>query len=286
MTLRFKLVRSLLIAASASTVCTFAAAQTGAFELFISGSKSGKASYKIEKAKYGFKLTGRYQFKIPQTPTMPTMTADFTDDFKLNDSYAFLEGQTEDHSNYAHHYALSTDKQSKQLTVASYSGTLPNSTFVEVKPGFLVLVPLDPATSEAVLLAALTHPSGDGTYTLFVADPAGGGGGSGGHRGKGAPAASTDPDSTDAGGTDPGNDAYDARVIKGKDSGGMLDGKVVLLHTYLLAYGNTRYVMYADADNNLMQINAPALKASYIRAGFKLNAPGTAAPTPASPAGQ
>lgn len=245
-------------------------AQANRFDLIMEGKKIGSESYTLAPAKGGYALDGKLNFRVAGAD------GDFVSEFKFGEDYSFIDGTITDQAT-RHRTTLVPNKAHNSMTVTLFQGAGHNPTIVDIKPNLVILPPFDPGAAQAILLLATTHPTADSLYNLFVPVPGGGGGG-GGRRGGGAAAADTDASAED------GTTAHDARWFKGKDSGGTLDGKPVLLHTYMLAYGKSRYIFYADDSNTLMLMNVPAIKATYIRSNFKLNAAPPSAAAPPAPA--
>ena len=246
----------------------------GTFDLIVSGVKIGKSTYKVEKTKAGYKLTNRATYRVAGTD------GDQSDDFKFNDSFGYIDGTTTDHNTQLQ-TGYVPNKTRDQATITHFQGAAHDSSVIDIKPDLIVLPPLDAGAAEVALLLATTHPTPGNKYSLLIPGGAGAGsGGGGGRRGGGAPSANT---TADASALPPGDNDLDATWIKGKDTSGTLDGKLLLLHAYLFSAGGLRIILYADTDNNLMQLNAAAFHASYTRQNFKLNlGPAAQSTTPAS----
>jgi hypothetical protein len=247
-----------------------ALAQTNKFDIYVDGKKVGEETYSLNKAKAGYKLEGRLRFRLNGTD------GDFTSEFKYTDSHTFLEG-TLTNQNTLLMTSFVPDKAHTELAVAKFQGHAgSNSELVAIGQNLVILPPFDPGAAQEVLSLATTHPTPDAIYNVYLPGSGGAGGGGGGRRGGGGAAVGDDSGASENDGR-----SHDGKWFRGKDSGGTLDGKPILLHTYMLAYGKTRFLFYADENDTLMLLNVPTLKSTYVRSNFKLNA-ATSAPSSAA----
>jgi len=249
---------AILTLANATIAALPSQAQSNSFDLMSGARNMGHVTYTFAKAKQGYKLTSRVSYHING------IDSDVSDEFKFSDTYTYLEGgassvTTQMHTSYM------PNKARTDLTVGMVQAGVQDSHHLAIKPDFAVMPPYDAGAAQVMLLLATTHPTADNLYNIVV--PGSGGAGAG----KGAPP----PDSSDASAPHqaPGNNAYDALWTKGPEAAGTLDGKPIALHTYILTAGKSTWTFFADDANTLMQLDNSMLKASYIRAKFKLDAP-------------
>ena len=248
-------------------------AQASNFEIHVGGKPVGKASYTLSPAKGGYKLSSRYSYRLGAT------SGDFSEEFKFDPNYAYVDGTVSD-GNSQRKTSFLPNKTRTELSISSFLSGAEPTTFTTIKPDLMILPSFDPGAAQAILLLATTHPTADNKYDVFL--PGGGApAGGGGRRGGGPPPVDAAP-ADDA--MPPGNAAYEAIWVKGRDLTGTLDAKPVTVHTYLLGLGKARWIFFADDADHLLQLNATALHASYIRSGFKLDPIAPAAVTPAAPA--
>ncbi len=241
---------------------TQAGTQAGTFDLVVQGKVIGKDSYTLTKAKGDYKLMSRYGYRVgPADVHLLT-------EFKFSDAYGYVEGTSTNGDNQlVTSYVPS--KTRTELTVAQFQAGNSNSGSVDIKPDLVILPSFDAGAVQALLLLAVTHPTANNMYDVLI-PASGGGGGGGGRGGRGVPPPVAADATADAA-LPPGNNAYDALWGQGKDLTGTLDEKPITVHTYLFAFGKFRWIIFADTDNNLMQVNVSVLHASYIRQKFKLD---------------
>ena len=230
-----------------------ALAQSNTFDLQSNSRSIGRSTYTLAKAKQGFKLSDRSSYHLGGTE------ADIADDFKLSETYAYLEGSSTNVTNQMH-TSYVPNKTRTELIVGMVQANIQESRHLAIKPDFAIMPAYDAGAAQVMLLLATTHPTEKNLYNIVV--PSSGGG-----------AAPPDAGQPAAGRPASGNNAYDALWTKGADTTGMLDGKPVALHTYTLTAGKFTWVFFADDANLLMQLNVSMLKTSYIRSRFKLDTP-------------
>jgi hypothetical protein len=260
----------MLLRLSALLLAVFAShaalAQNNTFELHLNGKKIGKDTFTISKAKQGYKISSHYSYSTLG------YEGQYNAEYHFDDNYSLIDCGL-DNTGTMLHYAYTPNKAMSAINISTMQVGSQSSEFVDIKPDFLPN--FDPAAAQALLLHALTHPTPDNKYNVLIPSfhsaPSGGGG-------KGsAPAAA--PTAAPAGDSlPPGNHAYEAVWIKGGPLTGTLAGRPIKIGTYALAFGNFRWIFFADEQNNLMQLNVTLIRASYIRSDFRLDPPKQAMP--------
>lgn len=230
-----------------------ASAQSGVFDIVSKDKVIGHTSYTLDKAKDGFRLKSKYAYKLNG------MDTSVADDFRLSADYAYVDGSASNQVTQMH-TAYTPNKARTTLVIAQMQGGVQESHNLAIKPNLAVVPSYDAGAAQVMLLLATTHPSADNQYNVMVPAAAA----------AGAPTTKDDPGAAQVPG---GNNAYDSLWTKGADATGTLDGKPVTVHSYTLAAARNKIVLYADDANLLMQVDAPLLRASYIRAKFKLDTP-------------
>lgn len=241
-----------------------AAGQSNTFDIVVEGKRIGKDVYTIDKDKKGFHAASRL------TVRAGGVDQDLSGDYAFDENYAFKSLTITSHTQTATFFYTANKAQTQLDIILQTASRVAGG--ITIFPDLMFLSPFDPAALQVALLLAVTHPAKDDMYDAYV--PSFGGGGGGGRRGSEPPAADVA-----TAGTEPAGIPYHAKWFKGGDSGGKLDGKATLLHTYLLGYGRARYYLYADLNNQLMEVDLPGVKTSYVRANFQLNAAPAAAAT-------
>ena len=255
------LLRSFTLALLAAATAA-ATAQSNTFDLQIGMKSVGRSTYTLAKAKQGFKLSSHSTYHILG------IDYDSANEFKFTDAYAYIEGGSNGLNQMYTSYT--PNKAHTDLVVGMVQAGVQDSHHLAIKPDFALLLPFDAGTAQVMLLLATTHPTVNNLYNVIV--PSGGGGS--GQGGANKPGTMPDPSTDTPGGHQAmGNNAYDALWTKGPDTTGTLDGKPVTVHSYLLTSGKSVWTFYADDANTLMQLDNSMVKASYIRAKFKLDLP-------------
>jgi len=229
-------------------------AQQNTFTLQSNGAAVGKCVYTFDKTKDGFKVSSRFQAKVPaqfhsgSDPTNPVTNA-VTDiqennSYKLDASYTYLGGSISD-SNTQMIFGYSPNKQHTVMQLSTMQGgTQGESKQLPLMPGYMVLPPDDASAIQALLYLATSHPTADNLYFVMVT--------------------STNPRS--------GPSSVQAKWVPQPDVTGTLAGKAVTLHHFSFAFGKSIYDIYSDDTYTLMETDISILKASYVRTGFALDA--------------
>jgi hypothetical protein len=243
----------------ALSLAATASAQTNTYDLQSGGHSLGRASFTLARTKQGFKLSSHLSYHING------VESDISNEFKLSDAYAYLEGASSSISSQMH-TSYVPNKTRTDLVIGMVQGGVQDSRHLAIKPDLAIMPPFDPGAAQVMLLLATTHPTGKNLYNVVVPGSTGGGG-----RGESSPP----PDPSEGGGghQPAGNNAFDALFTKGPDGNGTLDGKPMAIHTYILTAGKNTWTFFADDQNNLMQLDNSMVRASYIRAKFKLDQP-------------
>jgi len=257
MSLRTAFVSAALISLAAPD---FSAAPANAFNLVSNGKTIGNASYTISKDKNGYHVVGKFQYRLGSSVSANTNTGDahmetsvafnegqFTEDFKVSEDGSFLSGYTQNASNQIL-TSFQPNKAGTTVTVNQIQGGvgLGSHDITMPKPSFLLVPDFDPANLQLFITTALAHPHDDKTYLFLI--PSGSN-----------PKAAEKP-------------AYVVLQLAPDTPGGMLDGKAVTLHHYLVGYHVGKADLYVDDTGTLMQADMGPLKTSYIRAKFALAA--------------
>jgi hypothetical protein len=238
----------------ASLVSSAALAQNNTFDIQVGNRSIGKNTFMIAKAKQGYKLNSHCttQFGGSESST--------NSEFKFDDNYAFVIGTSSDAVSQMH-TSLIPNKPRTSLTFNRIVTGAEDSRFLAIKPDFAVMPPYDAGAAQIMLLLATTHPTSSNLYNIVVSDSA-----------RSGPPSNVEG-TTPIAAPHPGNNAYDALWTKGLDATGTLEDKPIQLHSFVLTAGKSTWTFYADASNTLMQLDVSMLKASYIRAKFKLDTP-------------
>jgi type 1 fimbria pilin len=247
---------------SVSLASTAALAQSNAFAIVYDGKQVGKSVYTVKKTKKGFEMNDRSTYRLGG------QDGDLSDEFHYGPGYNYIDGTDIDHNTQLQ-TSYVPSKAGDQVTISRFQQAGHDSNIVPAKPDMIVLPSFDAGSAQMALLYVKTSPTADSKYNVLFPGGAGGGarGGGGGRHGGGG----TAPD--DAAAMPTGDNTVDMLWVQGKDAEGSVDGKPVSLHTYELAAGRLRVILYADTQNTLMLADAPALKMLYIRNGFKLAPP-------------
>ncbi len=237
MLLRFAAVALLALPAAAS-------AQSATFELVVDGKPSGKDVFTLSKDKHGYKLSSRFGYNIH------AHGAEFLDEFKFSDAYAYLEGSMTDKGDGQVITSYVPNKAHTEMSISRTVNGSQTSDFFAMKSDFVLLPPFDAGAAQALLLAAsqTSAPMAFNVYSPVA-------GGSDGISREGAP---------------PHRPSVDAKWSKGPDVAGTMDGKPVTTSTYLLATPNFHWIFYADPARTLLQCDLPDVKIKYVHQGFVL----------------
>jgi hypothetical protein len=242
------------VALFAAFVSVAAFAQTNTFDIQSGSRIIGKDSFTLGKIKQGYKLDSHPTSHFGGTDTS------LQNEFKYDESYAFLVGSSADMVNQIH-ISYTPAKARTSLVIGSVQAGVQDSRFLDIKPDFTVMPAYDAGAAQVMLLLAVTHPTATNLYNVVVPGAA---------RSGTPSAADGAPLPT---GPRPGNFAYDPLWTKGPATTGTLDGKPIQLQTYVLTAGKSTWTFFADESNTLLQLDVSALNASYIRSKFKLDAP-------------
>jgi len=245
----------------ALAVPAFAAAPANSFNLVSTAGKNiGNASYTITKDKNGYRIVGKFQYRLGSSTQASTNTGDthmgssvmynegqFSEDFKVSEDGNFISGYTQNSTNQIM-TSFQPNKAGTEVTVNQIQGGvgLGSHDVTMPKPNFLVVPDFDPAMLQLFLTTALAHPHADKTYLFLV--PAGSN-----PRGKEAP-------------------LYVILQLAPDTPAGTLDGKPVKVMHYVIGYHTGKADVYTDDAGNLMQANMDPLGANYVRAKFSLTA--------------
>jgi hypothetical protein len=214
-------------------------AQAVTFDFTVEGKPAGKDTYTLAKDKHGYKLHSKYHFNVH------SQDGDYSNDYKFNDVYATLEVAMSINSDQPVLVSYIPNKARNEVTISRVTGGSQNNDFFTIKPDFFILPPFDAGAAQAFLLAC-SLPATPSTVNIYVptfADT----------RSHGTPA--------------------DARFVKGTTVNGTLDGKPITAKTFLLFTPDFRWIFYADDTNNLLQLDEPIAKASFVRQHFTLADP-------------
>jgi hypothetical protein len=258
----------LRIAASAIVLSTaIASAQSTTFDLFLGSRQVGRDTYALTKSGKGYKLNSRYVVKFQArgdaTTTPTTVSVDFTDDFKFDPEFAYLEGTSENMDSHLMTSYAPNKGRTEMVVARSYNGRQ-DSTTQAIGPDMVVLNSLDAGSAETLLRNLVSRATTPVALSIYIPGQSSGGDGRGRGRESGKSSA---PAAEDAKATITG------KWAKAADATGTLNGKPITLHSFTLTTEKTTWTFLADDSNELMKLSASSTPpASAVRTGFKLDA--------------
>jgi uncharacterized protein len=217
------------------------------FSLVLGGQVIGNAEYKFAPTKAGFEVTADYSFSLG------SIHAECMRDGILGPDYEIKSDTLTVNLSGAHQTAkfIAEPKDSKFLFSASAAGQEVDNSF-PLHPRTTVLNDFDPSGVQELLYLAASQPAAAQDYWVLLAKG----------RGIQVPA---------------------KFASAGNGEGTLGETKIALRHSQL-TIADTVLEIWADQQNNLMQVAVPSQSLAYTRVGFILSGAPTPTAAPAAPA--